>query len=190
MVAIKGVSGSGKTTLLNILGCIDRPDAGQVLIAGENVHEKRADELSNLRRRVIGVVFQRFNLLMGLTAIENVLVPPKLVGVSGREAIARAAQALETVGLASKASRRPAELSEGEKQRVAIARAVVNGPRLLLADEPTGSLDATNKEAVLSLLRMLVTDSGMAAVVVTHDQRVADACDTQYVLENGSLRLA
>src|SRR6478735_143368 len=163
-VAVMGPSGSGKSTLLNILGCFDRPTRGRYRLAGEDVSELGADALAETRNRTLGFVFQSFNLLARTTALENVELPLVYAGVAPRARRERAIAALERVGLGERLHHHPSQLSGGQQQRVAIARALVNGPRLVLADEPTGSLDSANTGTVLDALAE-VTASGAALVV-------------------------
>ena len=172
LVAIMGPSGSGKSSLLTIAGTLEEPTAGEVRIGGVLAAGMSRQQRAQLRRRAIGFVFQDYNLLAGLTAIENVAMPLELDGVSAREARERAALALEELGMAERAERFPDDLSGGERQRVAIARAVVGDRRLVLADEPTGALDTVNGEAVMRLLRQ-VCGRGAAVVVVTHEAQLA-----------------
>jgi putative ABC transport system ATP-binding protein len=186
LVAVMGPSGSGKSTLLAIAGGLDRASGGQVLVAGSDLGELDAKALAELRRRVIGYVFQELNLLATLTAEENVALPLELDGAPARRAAAQARALLGQLGLAELAGRFPEELSGGEQQRVAIARAVVGERRLLLADEPTGALDSLTGEAVLRLLRGQC-DNGCAAVLVTHDARHAAWADRVVFLRDGRL---
>jgi putative ABC transport system ATP-binding protein len=170
-VAIMGPSGSGKSTLLNVIGCLDRPTAGRYWLDGREVGRLDDAALTDVRRHLIGFVFQSFHLVPRLTAAENVELPMIFAGVARGERRARAAAGLDAVGLAGRASHRPEQLSGGERQRVAIARAVVMQPRLLLADEPTGNLDTTSGRQVLELLDGLHA-AGLTLVVVTHDRAV------------------
>jgi len=170
--AIMGASGSGKSTLMNILGALDRPTSGEYLLDGEPVAEMSDQQLSSLRNRKIGFVFQSFNLLPRLDAVENVEVPLVYARVSPKERRARAARALERVGLGERMHHRPTELSGGQQQRVAIARALVTEPRLLLADEPTGALDSDTTQQILALLDDLHAQ-GNTVLVVTHEDEVA-----------------
>jgi len=176
MVAVMGPSGSGKSTLLTIAGSLEDPTSGEVIVAGQ--------EQARLRRRSIGFVFQDFNLLPGLTAAENVALPLELDGTSARKASQAGLQALESLGLADRASHFPDELSGGERQRVAIARAMVGERQLLLADEPSGALDSANGEAVMRLIHE-ACQRGMAAVVTTHDTELASWADRAVVLRDG-----
>jgi predicted ABC-type transport system involved in lysophospholipase L1 biosynthesis ATPase subunit len=173
-VAILGPSGSGKSSIVNLLSGIDRPTAGRILWNGTAVKSRRA--WARLRRNGIGIVFQEFNLLPTLTAAENVEMALMACGVPAAERLARAAAALERVGLAHRVKHLPHALSGGERQRVAIARSIVNAPRLLLADEPTGNLDSANAAIVAELLFNLQRDTGMTLVLVTHDERLAARC--------------
>jgi putative ABC transport system ATP-binding protein len=184
LVAVMGPSGSGKSTLLAIAGGLDRASGGQVLVDGSDLGALGARALAELRRRVVGYVFQELNLLATLSAEENVALPLELDGVPARTAAASARALLDELGLAELAGRFPDELSGGEQQRVAIARAVVGERRLLLADEPTGALDSLTGEAVLRLLRRQC-DQGRAAVLVTHDARHAAWADRVVFLADG-----
>lgn len=170
-ISIVGPSGSGKSTLLHILGCLDKPTSGDVLVDGTPVGSLSDRKMSNIRRDHIGFVFQQYFLNASLTALQNVLLPMQLAGVQGGRA--KAAVALDTVGLGSKHRSTPAELSGGEQQRVAIARALANNPTVLLADEPTGSLDSTTGKNVLDMLMELHDERSLGVVMVTHDEAVA-----------------
>jgi putative ABC transport system ATP-binding protein len=184
-VAIEGQSGSGKSTLLHILGGLDRAYEGEVRVLGEQVRALSDARLAALRHARIGFVFQSFNLLSELTALENVLLPD-FFGDGIPDAECRAARALERVGLSDKARSRPTALSGGERQRVAIARALLAGPPLLLADEPTGNLDARTGEGIIDLFRQLHRE-GMSLLVVTHEARVSRAASRVLVLREGVL---
>jgi putative ABC transport system ATP-binding protein len=185
MVAVMGPSGSGKSTLLTIAGTLEEPTTGEVMIAGQTVRQLSRGAKAQLRRRVVGYVFQDFNLLPGLTAAENVSLPLELDGVAGRKARAAALRALDGLALAERASHYPDQMSGGERQRVAIARAMVGDRRLLLADEPSGALDSVNAEAVMRLLHDACKNAGMTAVVVTHDAQLASWADRVIFLRDG-----
>jgi putative ABC transport system ATP-binding protein len=186
LVAVMGPSGSGKSTLLTIAGSLEEPTSGQVLIGDQALATMSSAARARLRRRSIGYVFQDFNLLAGLTAVENVALPLELDGVTARKARAAGLKALDDLGLAETASRFPDELSGGERQRVAIARAVVGNRQLLLADEPSGALDSVNGEAVMRLLRA-ACHRGVATVVVTHDAQLASWADRVVFIRDGRL---
>jgi putative ABC transport system ATP-binding protein len=186
LVAIMGPSGCGKTTLLAIAGTLEQPTSGEVLVDGTNVAALSRDDRARLRRRSIGYVFQDFNLLAGLTAVENVALPLELDGIWTRRARTLAVEALEVLGVADRADHYPDDLSGGERQRVAIARAVVGDRHLLLADEPTGALDSVNGEAVMRLLRA-ACKTGVAGVVVTHDAQLASWADRIVFLRDGRI---
>jgi putative ABC transport system ATP-binding protein len=186
LLAVMGPSGSGKTTLLSLVGGLDRPSQGRVLVEGKDVGAMGAGELAILRRRTVGYVFQDLNLLAGLTARENVAIPLELDGRSPGEARGEADAALESVGLASLANRFPDDLSGGEQQRVAIARALVGGRRILLADEPTGALDSITGESVMRLLRRHCDDGG-TGILVTHDAAHAAWADRVVFLRDGRI---
>ncbi len=186
-VYLAGPSGSGKTTLLSVLGCILSPDDGEVEIYGHEIAALDEAQRIEFRRRLIGFVFQRFHLIRGLSALQNVCVPLMIRGMSRRSAERRARELLEAVGLADQATVHPQNLSAGQCQRVAMARALVGDPELILADEPTASLDARNGQEVMELLRRLTTQEGRTAVVVTHDQRIFRFADRVYWLENGRI---
>ena len=171
-VAIMGPSGSGKTTLMNIIGCLDRPTSGTYELAGENVLKLKDRELSDLRLKSIGFVFQSFQLMPRESAGENVALPLNYAGVRKKERRIRATKALERVGLGDRVNFRPTQLSGGQKQRVAIARAMVNHPKILLADEPTGALDSKSGEQIMELFDSL-NEEGVTIVMITHDPRIA-----------------
>ncbi|HEY5697195.1 MAG TPA: ABC transporter ATP-binding protein [Acidimicrobiales bacterium] len=184
LVAVMGPSGSGKSTLLTIAGSLEEPTTGQVLIAGSALSSLSRNDRARLRRRSVGYVFQDFNLLAGLTAVENASLPLELDGDRQKAARSAGLAALDELGLADKADRFPDELSGGERQRVAIARAIVGERHLLLADEPTGALDTVNGEAVMRLLRA-ACKKGVAGVIVTHDAQLASWADRVVFLRDG-----
>jgi putative ABC transport system ATP-binding protein len=184
LVAVMGPSGSGKSTLLTIAGSLEEPTSGEVIIDGASLQEMSRNDKARLRRRTIGYVFQEFNLLAGLTAVENVVLPLELDGLAGKKAHAAGMAALEELGLADRATHYPDELSGGERQRVSIARAVVGERRLLLADEPSGALDSTNGEAVMRMI-LRACKQGVAAVVVTHDAQLASWADRVIFIRDG-----
>ena len=171
-VAIMGPSGSGKTTLMNIIGCLDRPTSGTYELAGENVLKLKDRELSDLRLKSIGFVFQSFQLMPRESAVENVALPLSYAGVRKKERRSRATKALERGGLGERVYFRPTQLSGGQKQRVAIARAMVNHPKILLADEPTGALDSKSGEQIMELFDSL-NEEGVTIVMITHDPKIA-----------------
>jgi len=182
MVAITGSSGSGKSTLMNILGCLDRPDAGTYFLADEDVSRLAGDRLASIRNRRIGFVFQTFNLLPRMSALENVELPLLYAGRPG--ARAEAERALETVGLGDRMDHEPNQLSGGQRQRVAVARALVTDPAILLADEPTGNLDSRTGQEILEMFRKLNED-GRTILIVTHDAGVAAHCRRRVHLADG-----
>jgi putative ABC transport system ATP-binding protein len=184
LVAIMGPSGSGKSTLLTIAGSLEQPSSGQVLVEGVELASVSRSDRAQMRRRSIGYVFQDFNLLPGLTAVENVTLPLELDGTRARAARAAGLEAMEELDVADLADRYPDELSGGERQRTAIARAIVGERELLLADEPTGALDSVNGEAVMRLLRA-ATKRGVAGVVVTHEAQLASWADRVVFLRDG-----
>lgn len=171
-VAVTGVSGSGKSTLMNILGCLDTPSSGSYLLDGNDVSELPDRELSRIRSRKIGFVFQSFNLIPSLTALENVELPLMYRGVSQSERRRLAQQALDAVGMTSRAAHRPCEMSGGQQQRTAIARAIAADPSVILADEPCGNLDSRNSHEVMDILSQL-NHSGKTIVIITHDEQAA-----------------
>jgi putative ABC transport system ATP-binding protein len=185
-LALVGTSGSGKSTLMHLLGGLDRPTAGTLLIGGRDVSTLSAPEMARLRNEVIGFVFQSFHLLARTTAQDNVALPLVYRGIGRRERRARAAAMLERVGLGHRIGHRPNQMSGGEPQRVAIARALVTDPSVLLADEPTGNLDSVTGETVLELLESLNAD-GVAVVLVTHDRDVAARAGRQIVMRDGRI---
>ena len=184
MVAICGPSGSGKSTLMNILGCLDTPDSGQYVLAGEDVSSLVDDELADVRNRKIGFVFQTFNLLPRMSALENVELPIQYAG--GHNARKRALAALDMVGLTNRMHHAPNEMSGGQRQRVAVARALVNDPAIVLADEPTGNLDSRTGEEVLAMFKSLHSQ-GRTIIIVTHDPSVAAHCQREIFIRDGKI---
>jgi putative ABC transport system ATP-binding protein len=184
-VAVMGASGSGKSTLLNLIGALDTPDTGTLLIGGADLSKLDDDGLTLLRRRSIGFIFQSFNLLDVLTAAENVAVPLLIEGHPELESNRKAVTALELVGLARRQSHRPHQMSGGEQQRVAVARALVSQPLLLLADEPTGNLDSASGDQIITLLRRLVDERQQTILMVTHNPAHAEAADRLVTLRDG-----
>jgi putative ABC transport system ATP-binding protein len=187
LVALRGRSGSGKTTLLNLIGGLDQPTSGRVLLADHEVSAMREDELVQIRRRTVAFIFQAFGLLPILTAAENVEIPLRLVETEPRERDRRVAELLGLVGLAERAQHRPHELSGGEQQRVAIARALANRPAVLLADEPTGQLDTETGRTIMRLLRSVVRSEGITAIVATHDPAILEVAGRVLELRDGQL---
>jgi putative ABC transport system ATP-binding protein len=184
MVAVMGASGSGKSTLMNLIGCLDRPTAGQYWLDGELVSERSSGELATIRNRKIGFVFQTFNLLPRASAVKNVMLPLLYAGTSGQQARQRCFEALTAVGLADRVDHKPSQLSGGQQQRVAIARALVNGPRLLLADEPTGNLDTRTSIEMMQIFQQLNAD-GMTVILITHEPDIAAYCARRVTLQDG-----
>jgi len=189
-LALMGPSGSGKTTLLNLIGGLDRPDRGELTVAGERLDTLSASKLTKWRARHVGFIFQFYNLLPVLTAERNVEVPLLLTKLSAKERHRNVAAALELVGLADRAKHKPGELSGGQQQRVAIARALVSDPSLLVCDEPTGDLDRETSDAILGLLQLLNRTHGKTIVMVTHDPRAAEHASRRLYLDKGVLGLA
>ncbi|MFA5246580.1 MAG: ABC transporter ATP-binding protein [Candidatus Micrarchaeia archaeon] len=187
-VTVMGPSGSGKSTMLQLMGCLDKPSSGRILVDGIDVSKLGSDELAKVRSQNIGFVFQAFNLLSNLSALENVEVAMSIAEHPKAERMERANALLEKVGLAERATHKPNELSGGEKQRVAIARALANNPAFLLADEPTGNLDSKSGKEVMELIRGLSEDSGTTIVVVTHEPAVALYGKRTILLGDGSIK--
>ncbi len=186
-LSIFGPSGSGKSTLLNLLGCLTRPDEGTITVDGENVLQLNSDQLAHLRLNKIGFIFQSFNLLPKSSALDNVALPLCIAGVPEKETNQRALEMLRLVGLAERANHRPCEMSGGEQQRVATARALINNPKIILADEPTGNLDTKTSREIMSLMKQLNREKGQTFVVITHDAGVADVSDRMIFLRDGAL---
>lgn len=187
VVSIVGPSGAGKTTLLQIIGTLDRPDTGTITIDGIDVSKLSSKKLSDFRNQHIGFVFQFHQLLPEFTAIENIMIPAYIAGASHREAKQRAQELLDFMGLSDRASHKPNELSGGEKQRVAVARALINHPAVILADEPSGSLDSKNKEELHQLFFDLRDKFGQTFVIVTHDEQLASITDRTIHMRDGQL---
>lgn len=187
VVSIVGPSGAGKTTLLQIMGTLDSPDAGMINIDGTNVSRMKEKELSAFRNKHIGFVFQFHQLLPEFTALENVIIPAFIAGVPPKEASMRAMEILDFMGLKERASHKPNELSGGEKQRVAVARALINQPAVILADEPSGSLDSHNKEELHQLFFDLRNRFGQTFVIVTHDEALAKITDRTIHMVDGNI---
>ena len=185
MVAIMGPSGCGKTTLLNILSGIDEPTAGMVNVNGQPLYGISDDQRTDLRGSQFGFIFQDFNLLPVLSAVENVELPLLLQGVAANEARTTAMEALTRVGLGDRFEHRPAELSGGQQQRVAVARAIVHSPSIILCDEPTGNLDTATSGEVMTLLRAMNQDEGTTFLIVTHDETIAEACQRTITMQDG-----
>ncbi|SMO45867.1 ABC transporter ATP-binding protein [Gracilimonas mengyeensis] len=187
MIVLLGRSGSGKSTLLNMVSGIDRPDSGDVIIGGTNLAQLSEKDRTLFRRKNIGFVFQSFNLISTLTALENVLLPLKLKGDSDEEAVPKAEQFLTEVGLGDRGDSYPDRLSGGEQQRVAIARALAHEPMLILADEPTGNLDYETGEQILDILNKLVRENGRTIILATHDRDICELADRVVELQGGKL---
>ena len=187
LVVLRGPSGSGKTTLLNLLGGLDVPTSGQVWLGATELTAASVDELTELRRSELGYVFQSFALLPVLSAAENIEIPLRILETPVPEREARVAELLELVGLSDHANQRPYELSGGQQQRVGIARALANSPRVLIADEPTGQLDSGTAATMMALISQLVHEQGVAAIVSTHDPRMADYADRILEIHDGRL---
>lgn len=186
-LSIVGPSGSGKSTLLNIMGLLDFPDKGKVFIEGKDIGTLNFNELANIRGKHIGFVFQQFNLIQHLTALENVILPMLFQNISEIKARERAKSLLEIVGLKEKIDRRPYQLSGGEQQRVAIARALANDPSIILADEPTGNLDSKTGKMIMEILKDLHRDKNRTIIVVTHDSYIASYGDQKILIQDGRI---
>jgi len=187
MVAIVGPSGSGKSTIMHLVGCLDTPDSGTVEIDGRRVDDLRGAELTRLRGREIGFIFQGFNLIPTMNAVDNVALAAEYAGTSRREAVAKAEKLLDLVGLGDRKRHLPSELSGGQQQRVAIARALVNDPKIVLGDEPTGDLDTATSDEIVGVLRDINLTTGTTFVIVTHNPEVAAACDRTIRMRDGAV---
>ncbi len=185
--AFIGPSGCGKSTLLNLIAGLDRPSSGDVILDGQSTKDLHSAEWTRIRRETIGIVFQAFHLVHGLTAEENVALPLLLRGEGGRDLAKRVDEMLEMVGMSRRRHHRPGELSGGEQQRVAIARALVHRPRLLLADEPTGNIDSHQGAEIMALIKTLATVGEQTVLLVTHSDQAADAADYTWVMQDGRL---
>jgi len=188
MVAVMGPSGSGKSTLMNLLGCLDKPDSGAYIFAGQDIMSLDRDQLAHLRSMVIGFVFQNFNLIGRATALDNVCLPLIYAGVKSRsEREAKGRQMLKLMGLKGRENHLPKQLSGGQQQRVAIARALVNDPGLLLADEPTGALDTRTSEEIMLLLGKLNQEHGLTVIIITHESEIGMHCERIIRLLDGQI---
>jgi lipoprotein-releasing system ATP-binding protein len=187
VVSLAGASGAGKTTLLQILGTLDTPDSGKVMLEGQDVTSLKGDQLAAFRNKHIGFVFQFHHLLPEFTAWENIAIPAMIAGTSKAESEARALELLELIGLQDRASHRPSELSGGECQRVAVARALVNRPSIILADEPTGSLDSQNALQIHELFLKLREELGQTFLIITHNEKLAQMADRTVFIKDGSI---
>ena len=185
VVSVVGASGAGKSTLLQILGTLSTPDTGSLIIDGQDVLRMNASKLSAFRNRRIGFVFQSHRLLPEFTALENVMIPSLIAGLSNKESASRAKALLSEVGLLERMDHKPSELSGGEAQRVAIARALVNNPAVLFADEPSGNLDSATKQDIHRIFFEMREKHGQTIVIVTHDETLADMCDRKLVMSDG-----
>lgn len=186
IIAIVGPSGSGKTTLLGLIGGLDTPTSGSIVLAGQEISKMGEDKLADVRNRTIGFVFQFFNLVPTLTALENVMLPVQFDDRSRFKPEKRARELLEMIGLGHRLNHKPKELSGGEQQRVAIARALANQPAILLGDEPTGNLDSERGEEILNLIQQLRRDLGLTVILVTHDPKVASRSDRILTMKDGN----
>ncbi|KGK99807.1 ABC transporter ATP-binding protein [Methanococcoides methylutens] len=185
--AIIGPSGSGKSTMMNLVGCLDIPSDGEIFLKSRNISEMTESDLSTLRGKTIGFVFQQYNLIPGMTALENVLLPLEIQEFEDNIAMERAKEALEMVGLSDKLNNRPSQLSGGQQQRVSIARSLACDPELILADEPTGALDSKTGREVMNILQRLWKERGKTVVMVTHDMDLAQYAERHIVLKDGQI---
>lgn len=186
-VAIRGASGAGKSTLLHLIGKLDIPDSGEIIFYNDNGNAQEINNLPEWRNRNVGFIFQAYYLLPELTAIENVMLPARLARVPSKVAADRARKLLEKVGLGERLHHRPRELSGGEQQRVAIARAIINNPKLVLADEPTGNLDSKTGDEIINLLSSLKNEFGVTLIIATHDSRIAERAQRQVEIVDGKI---
>lgn len=187
IVSIVGASGAGKTTLLHIIGTLDRPDSGEIVIDGVDVYKLKEKKIAHFRNQKIGFIFQFHQLLPEFTALENVMIPALIAGKTPQKAEKKAMELLDFLALRTRTAHKPAEMSGGEKQRVAVARALVNQPSLILADEPSGSLDTKNKEELHKLLFDVREKFGLTQVIVTHDNHLASLCDRTIGMKDGCI---
>lgn len=187
MVAIMGPSGSGKSTLMHLIGCLDKPSDGEIKVADHNPKEMNRKQLAQLRNAEIGFIFQGFNLIPSLTALENVTLAAEYNGVKGKKAIDKAKSTLKLVGLADRINHLPSELSGGQQQRVAIARSLINNPKVILGDEPTGDLDTSTSAEIVEMMRKINKETNTTFVLVTHNPDVAKACDRTIYMKDGKV---
>lgn len=187
LISILGASGAGKSTLLHILGTLDKADSGEIRIAGTNYADKSSKELAEFRNKNLGFIFQFHHLLPEFTALENVCIPGYIAGTPEKNVIQYGTSLLTRLGLNSKLNQKPGQLSGGEQQRVALARALVNNPKILLADEPTGNLDHENAEQVLDLILFMRNEMKMTVILVTHDQAIAARTDRSLIIQDGKI---
>ncbi|MGY8985857.1 MAG: ABC transporter ATP-binding protein [Sphingomonadales bacterium] len=185
-VAIMGTSGSGKSTFMNLVGALDVPSSGSLLVGGKNIAKMSSDNLANLRSKLIGFVFQQFNLMSRSNAFTNVKLPLSYSGIIGGEALRRAEESLKLVGLSDRADHLPSQLSGGQQQRVAIARALVNNPQIILADEPTGALDTQTSGEIMKLFQHL-NSQGITIILVTHEQEISDYASRKITFRDGGV---
>lgn len=185
--AIIGPSGSGKSTMMNLVGCLDTPSKGDIFLQSKNISEMTESDLSTLRGKTIGFVFQQYNLIPGMTALENVLLPLEIQEIDDRIAVEKAKEALSLVGLSDKLDNKPSQLSGGQQQRVSIARSLVCDPELILADEPTGALDSQTGRDVMKILHRLWKEKGKTVVMVTHDMELARYARRHIILKDGMI---